>query len=58
MDREELDRGMVLLHRNVECLLRVRRIEFRQEWNVLAKMDRLLMQLVEGDDPSFAGSRG
>mmetsp|Transcript_34731 Transcript_34731/g.64180 ORF Transcript_34731/g.64180 Transcript_34731/m.64180 type:complete len:328 (-) Transcript_34731:112-1095(-) len=58
IDREQLDFGLVLLERNVGCLLRTRGVEFRQTWNVLAKMDKLLMQVIEGEDPSFGGNAG
>ena len=53
IDREQLDFGLMLLERDVNCLLRTRNVPFRSEWNVLAKMDKLLMHVVEGDDPSF-----
>ena len=53
IDREQLDYGLMLLERDVNCLLRTRNVQFRSEWNVLAKMDKLLMHVIEGDDPSF-----
>jgi len=58
IDREQLDYGLVLLERNVDCLLRTRGVGFRHTWNVLAKMDKLLMQVIEGEDPSFGGNAG
>lgn len=58
IDREQLDYGLMLLERNVDCLLRTRSVEFRREWNVLAKMDKLLTQVIEGEDPSFLGNAG
>lgn len=58
IDREQLDYGLVLLERNVHCMLRMRGVEFRSEWNVLAKMDKLMMQVIEGEDPSFGVNAG
>jgi len=57
VEREQLDRGCELLNRNVECLLKMRNVEFRKDWNVLAKIDCLMIQLVEGEDIAFAASR-
>ena len=48
-----MDYGLMLLERDVNCLLRTRNVQFLSEWNVLAKMDKLLMHVIEGDDPSF-----
>jgi hypothetical protein len=50
IDREQLDYGRILLERNVNCLLQVRNVPYRKEWNVLAKMDKLLLHVVEGGD--------
>jgi len=58
IDREQLDYGLMLLERNVNCLLHTKEVEFRPGWNILAKMDRLLMQVIEGADPSFGGNAG
>jgi hypothetical protein len=49
IDREQLDYGRTLLERNVNCLLQVRGVPFRKEWNILAKMDKLLLHVVEGE---------
>ena len=35
IDREQLDYGLMLLERDVNCLLRTRNVPFRSEWNVL-----------------------
>ena len=53
IDKEQLDYGLMLLERNVHCMLRVRKVDYGPEWNVLAKMDKLLMQVIEGEDPSL-----
>lgn len=50
IDREQLDYGRRLLDRNVNCLLQVRNVPYKKEWNVLAKMDKLLLHVVEGGD--------
>ena len=55
VDREQLDYGMILLGRNVDCLLGARGVEFDQGWNALATVDRLLAHVIEGEDPSLAG---
>lgn len=57
VEREQLDRGCELLNRNVDCLLEMRNVEYRKDWNVLAKMDCLIMKLVEGEDMAFAACR-
>jgi len=50
IDREMLDYGLILL----ELLTPYEKcVPFRSEWNVLAKMDKLLMHVIEGDNPSF-----
>ena len=50
IDREQLDYGLLLLGRNIDCLLRTRRVDvdYRVEWNVLAKMNKLMMHVIEG----------
>ncbi|KAL7542382.1 hypothetical protein ACHAWF_007173, partial [Thalassiosira exigua] len=53
VDREQLDQGLMLLGLNIDCLLGMRRVEFSPEWNALAKMDKLLTQVIEGEDLSF-----
>ena len=58
IDREQLDYGLMLLERNVNCLLTMRKIEFRPEWNALAKMDKLFTQVIDGEEPSFGGTAG
>ena len=50
VDREQLDYGLMLLERDVDCLLSVRGVEFRPEWNALAKVDRLLTHVLEGEE--------
>lgn len=50
VDREQLDHGLILLTRNTDTLLRRSQIEYRDGWNVLAKLDRLLSSLVEGKE--------
>jgi hypothetical protein len=49
IDREQLDYGLTLLDRNVNCLLRVRSVGFRNEWNLLAKIDRLFAHVIDGE---------
>ena len=55
---EQLEFGWTLLGRDVDCLLRTRRVDGRSEWHALAKMDRLLTHAIEGEDPSFRGNAG
>ncbi len=51
IDREQLDYGLLLLERNVNCLLQVRNVPYRRnEWNILAKMEKLLLHVVEGGE--------
>ena len=47
VDREQLDHGLVLLTRNCDDLLRRRQVEFGVEWNILAKLDRLISSLID-----------
>jgi len=49
IDREQLDYGLTLLDRNVNCLLRVRNVSYRNDWNLLAKIDRLLVHVIDGE---------
>jgi hypothetical protein len=49
IDREQLDYGITLLDRNVNCLLRVRNVSYSNEWNLLAKIDRLLVHVIDGE---------
>jgi hypothetical protein len=42
IDREQLDHALILFTRNVDTLLRRRQVEFREEWNVLAKLSSLI----------------
>lgn len=55
---EQLGYGWTLLERDVDCLLRTRRVDGRPEWHALAKMDRLLTWAIEGQDPHFRGNAG
>eukprot|EP00970_Alexandrium_tamarense_P005199 scaffold845_cov199-Alexandrium_tamarense.AAC.12 len=48
VDPLQLEYGLVLLTRDVDCLLRTRRVEYHRDWNVLAKMDRLMKQIIGG----------
>ncbi len=48
IEREQLDYGLTLLDRNVNCLLRARKVGFRNDWNLLAKMDRLFVHVIDG----------
>lgn len=50
VDREQLDHGLVLLTRNADTLLRMRQVDFRDGWNVLAKLDRLLSYIVDSKE--------
>lgn len=50
VDKEQLDYGLILIMRNADMLLRRSQIEFRSDWNVLAKLDRLLSSLVDGKE--------
>uniref|UniRef100_A0A7S0C8H1 Uncharacterized protein n=1 Tax=Proboscia inermis TaxID=420281 RepID=A0A7S0C8H1_9STRA len=44
MERESFDRAVLLLERNIECLLKKRRIAFVPRSHLLAKLDRLFEQ--------------
>jgi hypothetical protein len=48
VDKEQLDHGFVLLVKNIECLLQMRQVEYHYGWNALAKMEKLLMHVVDG----------
>ena len=48
VDKEQLDHGFVLLVKNIECLLQMRQVEYHHGWNALAKMEKLLMHVVDG----------
>jgi hypothetical protein len=49
IEREQLDYGLTLLDRNVNCLLRVRKVGYRNDWNLLAKIDRLFAHVIDGE---------
>lgn len=51
IDREQLDYGLLLLGRNVDCLLHTRQITIHPAMNILAKIDKLIEKIVEGDRP-------
>jgi hypothetical protein len=50
VDREQLDHGLMLLSRNADTLLSVRQVDFREEWNVLAKLYRLMNSIINGKE--------
>jgi hypothetical protein len=50
VDREQLDHGLTLLTRNADALLRMMQVDFRDGWNILAKLDRLLSYIVDGKE--------
>lgn len=50
IDREQLDHGLVLLTRNADTLLHKNQVGFRDSWNVLAKLDRLLSSFIDGKE--------
>lgn len=52
-----------IVERNVDCLLLRSSMRHNDvdcirpgKWNVLAKMDTLLMQMIEWEDPTFGGN--
>ena len=42
IDREQLDHALILFTQNVFTVLCRRQVEFREEWNVLAKLSSLI----------------
>lgn len=53
VDREQLDHGLMLLTRNVDSLLRIKQLQFYEDWNILVKLDRLYSSIIDGKQPSF-----
>ena len=51
IDREQLDYGLLLLGRNVDCLLHTRQVTIHPSMHILAKMDKLIEKIVEGHHP-------
>jgi hypothetical protein len=48
VERDEVDRGLQLLHRNVDCLARSRAIGFAPQTHLLAKIQRIYDKIIDG----------
>ena len=47
-ERPQFDRAVYLLEKNIECLLKVRGVQYLPRAHLLAKLDRLFTQTTEG----------
>jgi len=47
VEKEDLDRAIVLLERNIECLLLTKGFAFNPQSHILAKLDFLFVKLTE-----------
>lgn len=48
IERPQFDRAVILLERNIECMLKVRGVQYLPRTHLLAKLDRLFAQTTEG----------
>lgn len=48
VEREELDRAMVLMGRNVACILKTRGIIYSEDAHILRKVNRIYESIVDG----------
>ena len=48
VERDELDRAMILVERNVACLLKTRCISYSKDSHVLCKVNRIYDSIVDG----------
>jgi Vacuolar sorting 38 and autophagy-related subunit 14 len=51
VEREQLERGMLLLYANVDCILQTRGIEYNPKSHILARLQRIYRHVIEGDHP-------
>ena len=47
-ERQQFDKAVLLLERNIECLLKMRGVQYLPRTHLLAKLDRLFIQITEG----------
>ena len=50
VERDQLDYGVLMLHRNVECILKTRNIEYQSQEHILVKLNLVFTTIVDGDD--------
>jgi hypothetical protein len=48
VEKEDLDRAMTLLHRNVACILKSRDISYSEDLHILSKVQRIYDNVVDG----------
>lgn len=48
VEREELDRAMVLMERNIACILKTRGIRYSTTSHILCKVNRIYESIVDG----------
>lgn len=48
VERDALDRAMILLERNVVCILKMRRISYSEDSHILCKVNRIYDNIVDG----------
>jgi hypothetical protein len=48
VEKDDLDRAMTLLHRNVACLLKTRDISYSETSHILSKVKRIYDKIVDG----------
>ena len=48
VERDELDRALTLLDRNVACILKSRGIRYSEDSNILCKVNRIYESIVDG----------
>ena len=51
VEREQLERGMLLLYANVDCILQTRGIEHNPKSHILARLQRVYRHVIEGNHP-------
>lgn len=51
VEREQLERGMLLLYANVDCILQTRGIEYNPKSHILARLQRIYRHVIEGNHP-------
>ena len=49
VERDQLDYGVLMLHRNVECILKTRNVEYQSREHILVKLNLVFTTIVDGD---------
>lgn len=49
VERDQLDYGVLMLHRNVECILKTRHIEYESQEHILVKLNLVFTTIVDGE---------